>query len=78
MRKSDQIFTVFGGAYVAESHDRVPQRRSASPFAAVIVALLLGSATTAGAITTLSSVQSGYAFSFPKAIGVMPIEVALY
>ena len=79
MRESDQMFTVFGGAFVPESHDHIPQRRSASPLAAVIVALLLGSATTAGAITALSSVQSsGYAFSFPKTTGVMPIEVALY
>jgi hypothetical protein len=78
MREFDQAFTVFGGAFVPESHDRPPQRKPAGPLAAVILALLLGSVTTAGAITGLKNVRSGYAFSYSKAPGVMGIEVALY
>ena len=78
MREFDQAFTVFGGAFVPESHDNPPQRQSAGPLAAVILALLLGSATTAGAIASLNNANSGYAFSYSKAPGVMGIEVALY
>ena len=78
MREFDQAFTVFGGAFVPESHDNLPQRKSAGPLAAVIVALLLGSVTAAGAITGLKNANSGYAFSYSKAPGVMGIEVALY
>jgi hypothetical protein len=79
MREFDQAFTVFGGAFVAESHDhQLPQRKPAGPMAAVIVALLLGSVTAAGAITGLQNVRSGYGFSYSKAPGMMGIEVALY
>ena len=79
MREFDQAFTVFGGAFVPESHYRAPQRKPAGPMTAIIVALLLGSVTAAGAITGLKSVNnSGYAFSYSKASGVMGIEVALY
>ena len=78
MREFDQAFTVFGGAFVPESHDNPPQRKAAGSLTAVIVALLLGSATTAGAIASLNNVNSGCAFSYSKAPGVMGIEVALY
>jgi hypothetical protein len=81
MGEFNQAFTVFGGAFVAESHDSTPRRKPFGPLAAVIAALLLGSVTTAGAITALKGVKSGYAgysFSYSKAPGVMGMEVALY
>ena len=69
MRDYDQaqMFTVFGGSYVSEAHDHIPERRasrSVGPVAAVFVALLLGTATTAGAIAATKRVHaSGYWFS---------------
>ena len=67
MRGRDQMFTVFGGSYVSEAHDHIPQRRtsrSIGPLAAVFVALILGTATTAGAIAATKRIHSsGYWFS---------------
>jgi hypothetical protein len=83
MRHSDQtqVFTVFGGAFVAEAHDHEQPRRTATaagPMAAVLVALLLGSATTAGAIAATKLVHStGYGFSY-QTIPATGYEVATY
>lgn len=60
-------FTVFGGAYPAESHSHNPIREAKSgkvgPMAAVLVALIVGATTTAGAITSAERVHSmGYGF----------------
>jgi hypothetical protein len=70
MRTSNQaqVFTVFGGAFVAEAHDHIaPRKRAAAmgPLAAVLVALLVGTATTAGAIAATKHFQStGYGWSY--------------
>src|SRR3954447_14706092 len=61
-------FTVFGRVYLAEMHSSSPalrQPRSASvgPLAAVLVALVIGTATTSGAIAAIKRVQTtGYGF----------------
>ena len=61
-------FTVFGGVYPAEMHSSSPplrQSRSGSvrPLAAVVAALLIGAATTPGAIAAIKRVQAtGYGF----------------
>jgi hypothetical protein len=58
-----QMYTLFGGAYVAESHSanpmpRAPKTHSIGPMAAVLVALLAGTATTAAAITAASRIKT--------------------
>ena len=62
-------FTVFGGVYPAEMHSsnspalRQPRAASAGPLAAVLVALVIGTATTSGAIAAIKRVQTtGYGF----------------
>jgi hypothetical protein len=83
MRDSNQaqLFTVFGGAFVAETHDHVRPRKKAAaagPLAAVLVALVLGTATTAGAIAATKRIQSaGFGLSY-KTIQMAVFEDALY
>ena len=61
-------FTVFGGIYPAEMHSgsplpRQPRAASIGPLAAVLVALVIGTATTSGAIAAIKRVQTtGYGF----------------
>ena len=61
-------FTVFGAMYPTEMHSSSPlprQPRSASvgPLAAVLVALVIGTATTSGAIAAIKRIQAtGYGF----------------
>src|SRR6478672_28743 len=61
-------FTVFGGVYPAEMHGsnsvpRRPRAASAGPLTAVLVALVIGTATTSGAIAAIKRVQTtGYGF----------------
>ena len=57
-------FTVFGGSYLAESHGKNPMLRDTSgvgsigPLAAVLVAIVLGATTTAGAITAAKYIHA--------------------
>jgi len=56
-------FTVFGGAYPAETHSRNPQTPKAKagtigPWAAVLVALVVGATTTAGAIAATQRIRT--------------------
>jgi hypothetical protein len=78
---SAQVFTVFGGAFVAEAHDHIRPRKTAAangPTMAVVMALLLGTATTAGAITAVRHIHStGYGVSY-QTIPVATFESALY
>ena len=61
-------FTVFGGVYPAEMHSsspplRQPRSGSVGPLVAVAVALVIGTATTSGAIAAIKRVQAtGYGF----------------
>src|SRR5689334_15768515 len=61
-------FTVFGGIYPAEMHVssrplQQPRAGSLGPLAAVLVALVIGTATTSGAIAAIKRVQTtGYGF----------------
>jgi hypothetical protein len=60
-------FTVFGGVYPAERHSSSPLRQprsgSVGPLAAVLVALVIGTATTSGAIAAIKRIQTtGYGF----------------
>ena len=61
-------FTVFGGVYPAEMHGsspplRQPRSGSVGPLVAVLAALLIGTATTSGAIAAIKRVQTtGYGF----------------
>jgi hypothetical protein len=77
----DQVFTVFGGAFVSEAHDHVPQRRKAAsmgPLAPVLVALLVGIITTAGAIAATKHMQStNYGWSY-KTIQATGFADAVY
>lgn len=82
MRNDQQAFTVFGGAFVHENHDHEPAcrpTRKAGPLAAVFVALILGTITTAGAVTATQRIHAmGYGFSYSTVIGVPSLQVALY
>jgi hypothetical protein len=80
-------FTVFGGFYPAETHSRnriVRRSRAGSvgPLAAVLVALVLGATTTAGAITATKRIHAtNYGFSlasYSKIPGVAHFQDALY
>jgi hypothetical protein len=85
-----QIFTLFGGAYVPESHGAcrtVRERKTGSlgPMAAVLAALLVGSVTTAAAISVTSRVQATSDIWGPtpppmlmKSPGMIGFEDALY
>ena len=61
-------FTVFGALYPAEMHSSSPMPRqttsaSVGPLAAVLVALIIGTVTTSGAIAAIKRVQAtGYGF----------------
>ena len=80
-------FTVFGGSYPAETHNGNPMHPKAraglmGPLAAVLVALVLGATTTAGAITATKRIHaSNYGFSiasYSKIPGVAHFEDVLY
>lgn len=80
-------FTVFGGFYPAETHSgnsmvRQSKAGSVGPLAAVLVALVLGATTTAGAITATKRIHAtNYGFSitsYSKIPGVAHFEDALY
>ena len=80
-------FTVFGGSYPAEMHDGNPMLQKAragsiGPLAAVLVALVIGATTTAGAITATKRIHaSNYGFSiasYSKIPGVAHFEDVLY
>jgi hypothetical protein len=85
--RQTENFTVFGGFYPAETHSRHPVVRqskagSVGPLAAVLVALVLGATTTAGAITATKRIHAAnYGFSiasYSKIPGVAHFEDALY
>jgi hypothetical protein len=85
--RQTENFTVFGGIYPAETHSGNPVIRqstggSVGPLAAVLVALVLGATTTAGAITATKLIQAtNYGFSitsYSKIPGVAHFEDALY
>jgi hypothetical protein len=85
--KRTENFTVFGGSYPAETHSthpmlRKPRAGSIGPLAAVLVALVLGATTTAGAITAAKRIHAtGYGYSiasYSKIPGVAHFEDALY
>jgi hypothetical protein len=85
--KQTENFTVFGGSYPAETHRDHPMLQkhragSVGPLSAVLVALVLGATTTAGAITAAKSVRaSNYGFSiasYSKIPGVAHFEDVLY
>jgi len=82
MRNDQQAFTVFGGSFVHESHDCetvAVSRRSAGPLAAVFVALLAGTLTTAGAVAGTQRIHAaGYGFSHSNVIGVPHFQTAAY
>ena len=85
--RQTENFTVFGGFYPAETHGRnriVRRSRAGSvgPLAAVLVALVLGATTTAGAITATKRIHAtNYGFSlasYSKIPGVAHFQDALY
>jgi len=85
--RQTENFTVFGGFYPAETHGRnqiVRRARAGSvgPLAAVLIALVLGASTTAGAITATKRVHAtDYGFSitsYSKIPGVARFEDVLY
>jgi hypothetical protein len=85
--RQTENFTVFGGFYPAETHSRnriVRRSRTGSvgPLAAVLVALVLGATTTAGAITATKRIHAtNYGFSlasYSKIPGVAHFEDTLY
>jgi hypothetical protein len=85
--RQTENFTVFGGFYPAETHSRnriVRRSRAGSvgPLAAVLVALVLGATTTAGAITATKRIHAtNYGFSlasYSKIPGVAHFQDALY
>jgi hypothetical protein len=85
--RQTENFTVFGGFYPAETHSRnriVRRSRAGSvgPLAAVLVALVLGATTTAGAITATKRIHAtnyGYSLaSYSKIPGVAHFEDTLY
>ncbi|MEA2831743.1 MAG: hypothetical protein QOF22_2491 [Bradyrhizobium sp.] len=85
--RQTENFTVFGGFYPAETHsrNRIARRSragSVGPLAAVLVALVLGATTTAGAITATKRIHAtNYGFSlasYSKIPGVPHFQDALY
>jgi hypothetical protein len=82
MCNDQQVFTVFGGSYVAENHSYEPanrKRRSVGPLGPVIVALMVGTVTTAGAIAGTQRIHAtGYGFSHSNIPAVAHFEVARY
>jgi hypothetical protein len=87
MRDCNQVFTVFGGSYVAESHgfdrrlDRLPQKEAGKRSAtgtAVVAGLLILGITTATAMKATRSLDGLWAHTTSSSWTLAGFEDALY
>jgi hypothetical protein len=90
MRHDNQIFTVFGGSFVAETHETsrptAPKNkdRSFGPLVALLIASLLGATIPAVAISASNRLKEAEAArwqqapSFARIPGIIGFEHAVY
>jgi hypothetical protein len=62
--QNPQMFTVFGGSFIPEEHAAVStnEKRTFGPVAAIVAALVLGTAISASAIAGFNGGQSAHGF----------------